>query len=123
MASTPNYTRPQQVNTYQQQKATQVADYTPAILVLADGRSFEGLAIGYHGEALGEVVFNTAMTGYQEVMTDPSYRQQIVTFTYPHIGNYGIHLDDSESMKPQVAGIIVRRMCRTPSHTRSVFSF
>ena len=114
--------RPQQVNTPTQSSTIEVAPHTPAVLLLADGRTFYGNAIGYKGYALGEVVFNTAMTGYQEIMTDPSYRQQMVTFTYPHIGNYGIHLDDNESMKPQVSGIIVRTLCRTPSHERSLFT-
>ena len=69
----------------------------PAILVLADGTLFHGVAIGAEGVAVGEVVFNTSMTGYQEILTDPSYAQQIVTLTYPHIGNTGINEEDQES--------------------------
>ena len=91
----------------------EVPDQTPAVLVLADGRHFYGQAIGQRGLTLGEIVFNTAMTGYQEVLTDPSYRQQIVVFTYPHIGNYGVHIDDGESLHPQASGLVVRKLCRT----------
>ncbi|MCU7812837.1 MAG: carbamoyl-phosphate synthase small subunit, partial [Candidatus Thiodiazotropha sp. (ex Notomyrtea botanica)] len=69
----------------------------PAVLVLEDGSQFHGEAIGAEGQAVGEVVFNTAMTGYQEILTDPSYSQQIVTLTYPHIGNTGVNLEDEES--------------------------
>ena len=66
----------------------------PAILALADGTKFRGTSIGIKGSTVGEVVFNTAMTGYQEILTDPSYTEQIITFTYPHIGNTGINLED-----------------------------
>ena len=100
----------------------EVPSNTPAVLVLADGRHFYGRAIGQRGQTLGEIVFNTAMTGYQEVLTDPSYRQQIVVFTYPHIGNYGIHVDDGESLHPQASGLIVRKLCRTPSHQKATYS-
>ena len=94
----------------------EVAKGTPAILALEDGRAFEGFAIGAGKESFGEVVFNTAMTGYQEVLTDPSYRSQLVAMTYPHIGNYGIQPLDGESGRPQVAGLVVRKLCRRPSH-------
>jgi carbamoyl-phosphate synthase small subunit len=94
----------------------EVAKGTPGILVLEDGRFFEGFAIGDGGKSFGEMVFNTAMTGYQEVLTDPSYRSQIVAMTYPHIGNYGIQPLDGESGRPQVAGLVVRKLCRRPSH-------
>ena len=79
-----------------------------AILALADGSLFRGVSIGVFGETVGEVVFNTAMTGYQEILTDPSYAQQIVTLTYPHIGNVGINREDMESSKVQAAGLIIR---------------
>ena len=72
-------------------------NHRPAILVLADGTVFKGSAIGSDGCSVGEVVFNTALTGYQEILTDPSYARQIVTLTYPHIGNVGVNRDDSES--------------------------
>ena len=71
---------------------------TSAILVLADGSVFEGISIGAHGESVGEVVFNTSMTGYQEILTDPSYAGQLVTLTYPHIGNTGVNSEDVESL-------------------------
>lgn len=81
----------------------------PAILVLADGTVFEGVSVGFNADAIGEVVFNTAMTGYQEILTDPSYAQQIINFTQPHIGNVGCNSDDQESLKAWAAGFIVRR--------------
>lgn len=80
----------------------------PALLVLEDGSVFEGSSFGAEGEAFGEVVFNTGMSGYQEVLTDPSYDGQIVTMTYPHIGNYGVNEEDVESSFPRVAGFVVR---------------
>src|SRR5260221_6742668 len=79
-----------------------------AILALEDGVLFEGRSFGRAGETTGEVVFNTALAGYQEVLTDPSYAGQIVTMTYPHIGNYGVNREDVESARPQVAGFVVR---------------
>jgi carbamoyl-phosphate synthase small subunit len=90
-----------------------------AKLALEDGTVYTGHAFGAPGETLGEVVFNTSMTGYQEVLTDPSYKGQIVTMTYPLIGNYGTTLEDSESKGLQVAGFIVRELTRTPSNFRS----
>ncbi len=90
-----------------------------ATLVLEDGTFFEGESLGATGTAGGEVVFNTSMTGYQEVLTDPSYCGQIVTMTHPLIGNYGLNGDDSESSGPQVAGLIVRQACKTPSNWRA----
>lgn len=87
-------------------------------LVLSDGSTFEGSVLGATGEAIGEVVFNTGMTGYQEVLTDPSYAGQIVVFTYPMIGNYGINADDFESDRLQPAAIVVREACETPSNWR-----
>jgi carbamoyl-phosphate synthase small subunit len=91
----------------------------PAYLLLEDGRRFEGSTLGAAGITLGEVVFNTAMTGYQEVLTDPSYTGQLVTMTYPLIGNYGVNVEDSESAKPSVAGFIVREAARKASSWRA----
>ena len=92
---------------------------TPAILALADGSLFHGVAIGAEGETSGEVVFNTAMTGYQEILTDPSYARQIVTLTYPHIGNTGINDEDVESDHIQAAGLIIRDLPLMASNWRS----
>ena len=91
----------------------------PAKLALADGTVFTGTAFGTAGEVFGEVVFNTSMTGYQEILTDPSYCGQIVTMTYPLIGNYGINLEDVESSGLSLAGFIVRELCREPNNYRS----
>jgi carbamoyl-phosphate synthase small subunit len=91
----------------------------PAKLALEDGTVYTGRAFGAPGERPGEVVFNTSMTGYQEVLTDPSYKGQIVTMTYPLIGNYGVNRDDHESRRPQVEGFIVRELTRYPSNFRS----
>ena len=81
---------------------------TPAVLALADGTVFRGRAIGARGHTVGEVVFNTAMTGYQEILTDPSYAGQIVTLTYPHIGNTGVNSEDVESRRIFAAGLVIR---------------
>ena len=94
----------------------------PALLVLADGTAFESLAFGAKGTAVGEVVFNTGMTGYQEVLTDPSYCGQIVTFTYPELGNTGVNPDDEESEGPKVKGVIARNVTERPSNWRSTES-
>lgn len=91
----------------------------PAKLALEDGTIFTGTSIGADGEVDGEVCFNTSMTGYQEILTDPSYRGQIVTMTYPQIGNYGVNAEDVESQKPHLAGFIVREHSRTQSNFRS----
>ncbi|MFO3703777.1 glutamine-hydrolyzing carbamoyl-phosphate synthase small subunit [Xanthomonas codiaei] len=91
----------------------------PAILVLEDGTVFEGESVGANGLSVGEVVFNTAMTGYQEVLTDPSYARQMVTLTYPHIGNTGFTDQDDEARKIWAAGLIVRDVPRRPSSWRS----
>ena len=93
-----------------------------AVLILADGTVFEGEAFGDESEISGEVVFNTAMTGYQEILSDPSYRGQIVVMTYPMIGNYGINPEDMESERPQVSGVVVRELSRHPSNWRSTRS-
>ncbi len=90
-----------------------------ALLVLENGCVFEGESFGALGETFGEVVFNTSMTGYQEILTDPSYAGQIVAMTYPHIGNYGVNWEDIESEKPQVAGFIVREASRVFSNWRA----
>ncbi|WHZ19000.1 MAG: Carbamoyl-phosphate synthase small chain [Rhodanobacteraceae bacterium] len=95
---------------------------TPALLALADGTLFHGEAVGAEGATVGEVVFNTAMTGYQEILTDPSYAQQIVTLTMPHIGNTGCNPVDEESGKVQAAGLIVRDVPRLASNWRSTES-
>ena len=91
----------------------------PAWLVLEDGSSFQGTSFGANGEGHGEVVFNTSMTGYQEILTDPSYAGQIVMLTYPLIGNYGINPETVESKKIQVRGLVVREDCDIPSHWNS----
>ena len=90
-----------------------------AKLALEDGTVYEGVSIGSEGEVDGEVVFNTSMTGYQEIITDPSYRGQIVTMTYPLIGNYGVNDEDLESRKPQLSGFVVREDSRVRSNFRS----
>ncbi|MSQ40164.1 MAG: carbamoyl-phosphate synthase small subunit [Dehalococcoidia bacterium] len=91
----------------------------PAYLALEDGTVYQGEAFGAEASAVGEVVFNTSMTGYQEMLTDPSYAGQIVVPTYPLIGNYGINAEDVESRRIQVAGFVVREECREPSHASS----
>ena len=91
----------------------------PAILALADGTVFIGNSIGATGTTVGEVVFNTSMTGYQEILTDPSYCQQIVTLTYPHIGNYGVNAEDVESHKVQAAGLVIKDLPLLVSNFRS----
>jgi carbamoyl-phosphate synthase small subunit len=95
-----------------------VSSRTPAILVLKDGTVFRGSAIGAEGSVAGEVVFNTAMTGYQEILTDPSYCRQIVTLTYPHIGNTGANPEDVESEKVQAAGLVIRDLPLLSSNFR-----
>jgi carbamoyl-phosphate synthase small subunit len=92
---------------------------TPAILALADGSLFRGISIGAEGESIGEVVFNTAITGYQEILTDPSYARQIVTLTYPHIGNTGCNAVDEESGLIHAAGLVVRDLPRFTSNWRA----
>jgi carbamoyl-phosphate synthase small subunit len=102
--------------------ATRPAAIRPAALVLADGSVFEGEALGAEAPgsiASGEVVFNTVLTGYQEVITDPSYAGQIITFTYPHIGNYGVNATDFESRRPFCRGVIVRDLARRHSNHRA----
>jgi carbamoyl-phosphate synthase small subunit len=93
--------------------------HASALLVLADGTTYQGWSFGALGTTIGEVVFNTGMTGYQEVLTDPSYCGQLVTFTYPELGNTGVNHEDEESARPQVRGAIARNLCSEPSNWRS----
>ena len=92
-----------------------------AVLALEDGTVFRGRAFGARAEACGEVCFNTSMTGYQEILTDPSYKGQIVTMTYPLIGNYGVNLQDVESWRPHVAGFVIRELSPVVSNWRADF--
>ena len=96
---------------------------TPAILALQDGTTFHGTSVGAEGQTIGEVVFNTAMTGYQEILTDPSYCRQIVTLTYPHIGNTGTNSEDMESAQLHASGLVIRDSSRICSNWRSDRSF
>jgi len=89
-----------------------------AILVLEGGAFFIGQSIGFEGEAQGEIVFNTSMSGYQEILTDPSYKGQIVTMTYPLIGNYGCNFEDVESRQPWVEGFVIKELASLPSNWR-----
>ncbi|KMZ11795.1 Carbamoyl-phosphate synthase small chain [Candidatus Burkholderia humilis] len=93
--------------------------FSPTLLALADGTVFRGQSIGAPGSTIGEVVFNTAITGYQEILTDPSYARQIVTLTYPHIGNYGVNSEDVEATKVHAAGLIIRDLPVLASNFRS----
>ena len=94
-------------------------DRPPALLVLEDGTALRGRSVGARGERAGELVFNTAMTGYQEILTDPSYRGQMVVMTYPHIGNYGVNPEDVEAGKVWVEGFVVREVSPIASNFRS----
>ena len=102
--------------------AKPAASFSRAKLVLADGSAFEGHAFGAETEAVGEVCFNTAMTGYQEILSDPSYAGQIVCFTFPHIGIVGANDEDIESLTPHVRGVIVRADARSPSNYRAILT-
>src|SRR5207253_4970303 len=93
--------------------------FSPALLALADGTVFRGYSIGAPGHTIGEVVFNTAITGYQEILTDPSYARQIVTLTYPHIGNYGVNEEDVEATKVYAAGLVIRDLPLLASNFRT----
>ena len=93
-----------------------------AILALEDGSVFYGKGFGKEKFDVGELVFNTSMTGYQEIITDPSYKKQIITFTHPHIGNTGINIEDSESTSIHASGIVVKNYCSKPSNWRSKFN-
>jgi carbamoyl-phosphate synthase small subunit len=92
-------------------------------LTLETGEVFEGVLIGANKDSLGEVVFNTSMTGYQEIITDPSYAGQIITFCYPIIGNYGVNAIDDESISPALSGVVIGDLCETPSHYQSINKF
>ncbi|MCH4230457.1 MAG: carbamoyl-phosphate synthase small subunit, partial [Atopobiaceae bacterium] len=97
-----------------------LAHDTPhALIALEDGTCLEGLSVGAQGETFGEIVFNTSLSGYQEVITDPSYAGQIVLFTYPQIGNYGVCAADMQAERPALAGVVVRDMCHTPNNWQS----
>jgi carbamoyl-phosphate synthase small subunit len=96
-----------------------VPQFPPSLLALADGTVFRGKGIGAVGSSAGEVVFNTAITGYQEILTDPSYCRQIVTLTYPHIGNYGINTEDREAARVHAAGLVIRDLPLLASNFRS----
>ena len=95
------------------------SQFPKAILALADGTVFQGYAIGASGHTVAEVVFNTAMTGYQEILTDPSYTGQMVTLTYPHIGNVGVNSEDIEADKVYAAGLIIKDLPAIVSNFRS----
>jgi len=99
-----------------------ISNAKPALLLLADGTTYRGWSFGATGTVIGEVVFNTGMTGYQEVLTDPSYRGQIVVFTYPELGNTGVNPEDDESPRPQAQGAIAHNICARPSNWRSTQS-
>src|SRR5512142_1876168 len=98
------------------------AAFPRARRVLADGTAFEGYGFGASGQAVGEVCFNTAMTGYQEILSDPSYAGQIICFTFPHIGIVGANHEDLESLTPHVRGMIVRADAASPSNYRSLMA-
>lgn len=94
-----------------------------AILILENNEIFHGVSVGYKADSYGEIVFNTAMTGYQEVISDPSYKNQIITFTYPHIGNVGVNEDDQESLKSYVSGLVISEIPTNASNWRSTSNF
>jgi carbamoyl-phosphate synthase small subunit len=104
---------------FETQELSLLPRFPPAILALADGTVFRGHAIGAPGRTVGEVVFNTAITGYQEILTDPSYSRQIVTLTYPHIGNTGVNLEDAEATRIHAAGLVIRDLPLRASNFRS----
>src|SRR6478609_9984103 len=118
-AADPQATHPEEARA----QASWVEPEASALLVLADGTVFEGCGVGATGSAAGEVCFNTAMTGYQEILTDPSYAGQIVTFTFPHIGNVGVNEDDVETVSlagsSGVRGIVVHAAITEPANYRS----
>ena len=94
-------------------------NHPPALLALSDGTIYAGHSIGHDAQGLGEVVFNTSLTGYQEILTDPSYSQQLVTLTYSHIGNYGVNPEDLESTKVHAAGLIIKNLPPVHSNFRA----
>lgn len=100
-------------------RTTSIVQGNPALLVLEDGRVYKGRSCGAEGEMFGEICFNTSCIGYLEVISDPSYAGQIITLTYPQIGNYGVNRDDLQSEKPALRGLVIHRLCATPSNWRS----
>src|SRR4051812_46313938 len=96
--------------------SNQIPQYATAVLLLADGSRFFGQGVGSKGTNFGEICFNTGLTGYQEVITDPSYAGQIITFTFPHIGNVGVNIEDIEGSIPHARGIIIREPISEPSN-------
>ena len=98
------------------------ADKTEGLIYLEDGSVFKGRGFGAKKTAVGELVFNTSMTGYQEILTDPSYKGQIINMTYPLMGNYGISVEDNESEKIHAFGLVIKDLCDEPSNSRSVMS-
>ena len=98
-------------------------DHAKALIALEDGTVFEGRCFATGGEVEGELVFNTSMSGYQEILTDPSYKGQIVTLCYPLVGNYGVNPDDEESWQPHASGLIIGECSRIPSNFRSTHLF
>ena len=111
------------MNKKQKVNSNKKSIFNPGILVLENKSIFNGIGIGYEGTATGEVCFNTSITGYQEIISDPSYAEQIITFTFPHIGNVGTNSDDNESLKPMATGIITRAKPTEPSNWRNEISF
>ena len=105
------------------QKLKKFINKKNAVLVLENEKIFWGHSIGLNGKTLGEICFNTSMTGYQEIITDPSYANQIITFTFPHIGIVGTNLNDNESKKPAAKGIIIREISELSSNYRSTQDF
>ncbi len=99
-----------------------LSPHAQALLALADGTLFHGVSIGAAGHTVGEVVFNTSLTGYQEILTDPSYCRQIVTLTYPHIGNYGVNAEDVEADKVHAAGLVIKDLPVLESNFRSTMT-
>ncbi|GIR93003.1 MAG: hypothetical protein CM15mP93_11900 [Thiotrichaceae bacterium] len=94
-----------------------------AYLLLSNNECLKGVSIGYSGSTFGELVFNTSITGYQEIISDPSYKNQIITFTYPHIGNVGFNINDYEANGTYVSGVVVNQLPTNPSNWRSESSF
>src|ERR1700731_1719666 len=115
-AADPQATHPKEARA----QASWVEPKASALLVLADGTVFEGCGLGATGRAVGEVCFNTAMTGYEEILTDPSYAGQIITFTFPHIGNVGTNGEDIETAKPAARGLVLRTDITDPSNWRAM---
>lgn len=116
------YIRPRRFHLPTDRKELMSTDPSPVLVALADGTTFTGTSVGAAGTTFGEMVFNTSMTGYQEILTDPSYAGQMVTMTYPHIGNYGVNKEDEESSQPHVRALLMKSCCPRPSNHRSTGS-